>query len=124
MSKIADMTGGKPIAISSQSISDVNAINPLVAFHNIHGRKREVLFFYLVPDTTRDLKVNRLERDFLKRKLSWQIKVNNYCQTSAPDAIITPITIEIATLLLRITTHCTANYRVNKESVIHAIFLF
>jgi hypothetical protein len=28
--------------------------NPLVAFYDIHGRKREVLFFYFVPDTTRD----------------------------------------------------------------------
>jgi hypothetical protein len=34
--------------------SDVNAINPLVAFYDIHGRKREVVFFYFVSDTTRD----------------------------------------------------------------------
>jgi hypothetical protein len=26
----------------------------LVSFYDIHGRKREVLFFYSVPDTTRD----------------------------------------------------------------------
>jgi hypothetical protein len=26
----------------------------LVPFYDIHGRKREVLFFYFVPDTTRD----------------------------------------------------------------------
>jgi hypothetical protein len=31
-----------------------NADNPLVAFYDIHGRKREVLFFSFVPDTTRD----------------------------------------------------------------------
>jgi hypothetical protein len=31
-------------------------INPLVAFYDIHEGKREVLFFYFVPDTTRDLK--------------------------------------------------------------------
>jgi hypothetical protein len=37
-----------------QSISDVSAINPLVAFYDIYGEKREVLFFYFVPDTTRD----------------------------------------------------------------------
>jgi hypothetical protein len=37
-----------------QSISGVSAINPLVAFYDIHGGKREVLFFYFVPDTTRD----------------------------------------------------------------------
>jgi hypothetical protein len=51
----ADMTGGKLIAVRSQSISGANAINPLDAFYDIHGRKREVLFFYFVPDTTRDL---------------------------------------------------------------------
>jgi hypothetical protein len=37
-----------------QSISGVSAINPLVVFYDIHGGKREVLFFYFVPDTTRD----------------------------------------------------------------------
>jgi hypothetical protein len=37
-----------------QSISGVNAINPLVAFYDIHGGTKEVLFFYFVPDTTRD----------------------------------------------------------------------
>jgi hypothetical protein len=26
----------------------------LIAFYDIHGRKREVLFLYFVPDTTRD----------------------------------------------------------------------
>jgi hypothetical protein len=47
--------GGKPIAVWSQSISGVSAnINPLVAFYDIHGRKGEVIFFYFVPDTTRD----------------------------------------------------------------------
>jgi hypothetical protein len=49
----ADVTGGKPIAVWSQSISGVNAINPIVALYDIHGRKSEVLFFYFVPDTTR-----------------------------------------------------------------------
>jgi hypothetical protein len=46
------VTGGKPIAVLLQSIS--GAINLLVAFYDIHGGKREVLFFYFVPDTTRD----------------------------------------------------------------------
>jgi hypothetical protein len=53
ISNTADVTGGKPIAAWSQSISGVNAINHLVAFYGIHGRKRVVLFFYSVPDTTR-----------------------------------------------------------------------
>jgi hypothetical protein len=46
--------GGKPIAVLLQS-SGASAINPLVAFYDIHGGKREVLFFYFVPDTTRAL---------------------------------------------------------------------
>jgi hypothetical protein len=52
----ADVIGGKPIAVLLQSISfsGVSAINPLVAFYDIHGGKREVPFFYFVPDTTRD----------------------------------------------------------------------
>jgi hypothetical protein len=54
MSNTADVTGGKPIAACSQSISSGSAINPLVSFYDIHGRKREVLYFYFVPDTTRD----------------------------------------------------------------------
>jgi hypothetical protein len=52
MNNTADVTG-KPIAVLLQSISDVSVINPLVAFYDIHGRKREVLFFYFVPDSTR-----------------------------------------------------------------------
>jgi hypothetical protein len=48
------MAGGKPIAVLLQPISGVSAINPLVAFYDIHGGKREVLFFYFVPDTTRE----------------------------------------------------------------------
>jgi hypothetical protein len=54
MRNTADVTGGKPIAVLLQSISGVSAINPLVAFYDIHGGKREVLFFYFVPDSTRD----------------------------------------------------------------------
>jgi hypothetical protein len=53
MRNTADVTGGKPIAVLLQSISGVSAINPLVAFYDIRGGKREVLFFYFVPATTR-----------------------------------------------------------------------
>jgi hypothetical protein len=51
----ADVTGGKPIAVLLQSISSVSAINPLVVFYDIHVGKREMPFFYFVPDTTRDV---------------------------------------------------------------------
>jgi hypothetical protein len=54
MRNTADVTGGKRIAVLLQSISGVSAINPLVAFYDIHGGQREVLFFYFVLDTTRD----------------------------------------------------------------------
>jgi hypothetical protein len=40
MSNTADVTGGKLIAVWLQSISGVSAVNPLVAFYNMHGRKR------------------------------------------------------------------------------------
>jgi hypothetical protein len=56
MSNTADVTGGKSIAAWSQPFSSVSAINPLVAFYDIHGREREVRFFYFVPNTTRDQK--------------------------------------------------------------------
>jgi hypothetical protein len=39
MRNTADVTGGKPIAVRLQSISDVSAINPLVAFYDIPVRK-------------------------------------------------------------------------------------
>jgi hypothetical protein len=55
MRNTADVTGGKPFAVLLQSISGVSAINPLVAFYDIHEEMREVLFFYFVPDTTRDI---------------------------------------------------------------------
>jgi hypothetical protein len=40
MRNTVDVTGGKPIAVSLQSISGVSVINPLVAFYDIHGGKR------------------------------------------------------------------------------------
>jgi hypothetical protein len=51
MKNTADVKGGKQIAVILQSISGVSANNPLVAFYDIHGGKREVLFFYFVPGT-------------------------------------------------------------------------
>jgi hypothetical protein len=60
MRNTADVTGGKPIAVLLQSISGVSAINPLVAFYDIHGGKREVLFFYFVLDTTREHNTDHL----------------------------------------------------------------
>jgi hypothetical protein len=47
MRNTADVTGGKPIAFLLQSISGVSALNPLVAFYDIHGGKREVLLFII-----------------------------------------------------------------------------
>jgi hypothetical protein len=70
MRNTADVTGGKPIAVLLQSISGVSAINPLVLFYNIHGGKREVLFFYFVPDTTRDYVCSFLFVS--KYKLTWK----------------------------------------------------
>jgi hypothetical protein len=54
MRNTADVTGGKPIAVLFKYISGVSAINPLVAYYDIYRGKGEVLFFYFVPDITRD----------------------------------------------------------------------
>jgi hypothetical protein len=55
MGNTADVVGGQLIAVWSQFITGVSAINSLVAFYDIHGGKTEVLWFYFVPDTTRDI---------------------------------------------------------------------
>jgi hypothetical protein len=55
MKNTADVTGGRPIAVLLHSISGAHAINPLVTFYDIHGGKREGLFFYFVLDTTGEL---------------------------------------------------------------------
>jgi hypothetical protein len=49
MKNTADVTGGKPIAVLLQSISGVSAINPLVAFYDIHGGKRGAILLFC-PD--------------------------------------------------------------------------
>jgi hypothetical protein len=53
MRNTAGVTGGKPIAVLLQSISGVSAIHPLVAFYDIHGEKREVLFLLCPGHHTR-----------------------------------------------------------------------
>jgi hypothetical protein len=35
----------------------VSAVNPLVAFYDIHRKRGEVLFFCSVPDATRDISI-------------------------------------------------------------------
>jgi hypothetical protein len=55
MRNTVDVTGGKPIAALLQYILGLSAINPLVAFYDIHGGKREMLFFYCVADTRQDV---------------------------------------------------------------------
>jgi hypothetical protein len=37
------VTGGNPIAVLLQSISGVSAINPLVAFYDIHGGNSDIV---------------------------------------------------------------------------------
>jgi hypothetical protein len=41
MRNTADMTGGKHI-VCSQSISGVSTVNPLVAFHDMHGKMEDI----------------------------------------------------------------------------------
>jgi hypothetical protein len=71
MRNTAEVTGGNPIGVLLQSISGVSAINPLVAFYDIHGGKREVLFFYFVPDTSRDVCLDIKIYKKLNKSLVW-----------------------------------------------------
>jgi hypothetical protein len=50
----ADVTGGNPIAALLLSISGVSAINPLVAFYDIHGGKRGVILLFCPGHHTRE----------------------------------------------------------------------
>jgi hypothetical protein len=53
MRNTADVTDGKPIAVLLQPISGVSAINPLVAFYDIHGGKRENILLFCPGHHTR-----------------------------------------------------------------------
>jgi hypothetical protein len=64
MMNTADVTGGKTIAVWLQSISGGSAVNPLVAFYDIHGRKGGVLFIFPVTDTKLEIQI--LENTFSK----------------------------------------------------------
>jgi hypothetical protein len=77
MRNTAGVTGGNPISVLLQSISGVSAI-PLVAFYDIHGGQREVLFFYFVPDTTRDYTIDLvlIDQSVGKRSLHLMDTVN------------------------------------------------
>jgi hypothetical protein len=62
------MTGSNPIAVGLQSISDVSAVNALIAFYYIHGRKGEMP----IPYTTRDMHTR------ITRKRQLCIDTNSY----------------------------------------------
>jgi hypothetical protein len=53
MRNTADVTGGKPIAVLMQPISGVSAFNPLVAFYDIHGGKRDAILLLCPGHHTR-----------------------------------------------------------------------
>jgi hypothetical protein len=51
MSNTAEVTDGKSIAVWSQCISGVNAINPLATFYDFHKGKREFQFQNTIRNT-------------------------------------------------------------------------
>jgi hypothetical protein len=53
MSNTADVTGGKPIDVWSQSISGVNAINPLVALRHPWKKERGAILLFCPGHHTR-----------------------------------------------------------------------
>jgi hypothetical protein len=79
----ADMTVGKPIAApSDRSLrfkSGLRAVNPLVAFYDIHGRKREVSIFHFVPDSTREIYLHNIMLLF---------QISNLCDCTSTALLI------------------------------------
>jgi hypothetical protein len=69
MRNTADVTDSKPIAVWSQYISGVSAVNPFVAFYDVHKWKGEVLFFCSVLDTTRTKRYYNLFSVYKKRNV-------------------------------------------------------
>jgi hypothetical protein len=69
---------------NTADVTGVSAINPLVAFYNFHGGKREVLFFYFVPDTTRDTYLTlRLQTVTSDRQEETKIAFINICMSDS-----------------------------------------
>jgi hypothetical protein len=59
----ADVTGGKPIAVLLQSISVVSAVNPLVAFYDIHFDDRHFCILQQICYNGFDLEFHICVRD-------------------------------------------------------------
>jgi hypothetical protein len=78
MRNTAAVTGGKPIAVLLQSISGVSVINPLVAFYDIHGGKRKVLFFSVPGTTPEYCHTRELYRILSYFKIVWYSKMVSY----------------------------------------------
>jgi hypothetical protein len=91
MNNTADVTSAKSIAVFLQSISGVSAINSLVAFYDIHGRKKEVLFFYFVPDTTRDRTLHTFNNVFLAQNKKFYVLLENPKMKSNTSKAVTKL---------------------------------
>jgi hypothetical protein len=62
--------------VCTRLISGVNAINLLVALYDIHGRKREV-FFYFVKTISSGLKLEQKKKYYFLLHLSRSQKIKN-----------------------------------------------
>jgi hypothetical protein len=58
MRNTADVTGGKPIAVRSQSISGVSAVNPLVALRHPRKKGRGAVLFFCPGHHTRWINID------------------------------------------------------------------
>jgi hypothetical protein len=73
MRNTADVTGGKPIAVLLHSISGVSAINPLVAFYDIHGGKKGAILLFCPGHHTRPIAI----KNIMKTELLMTFPFNN-----------------------------------------------
>jgi hypothetical protein len=82
------VTGDKPIAIKSQSISGVNAINPLVAFYDIHGESETRYSFILsrTPHKTQQRQIQYYNQSYIRLQSNKVAKM--------PRGNVAPVAIE------------------------------
>jgi hypothetical protein len=84
MRNTVGVTGGEPIAVWLQSISGGDAVNPLVAFDDIHGRKREVLLFIIIISPLQSTDGHRLLQ-LLNISLDLRLLASTSCQPSCAN---------------------------------------
>jgi hypothetical protein len=81
MRHTVDLTGGWPITVLLQPISDISAINPLVAFYDIHEEKR--CYSFILSRTPHETKIDGKNNNNNKNKFNIVNDAKKYSPSSS-----------------------------------------